>query len=97
MTTRRQILGGSLALAAVTPARAQGQFTQSGLVGKLEGPTLATTMPARFQEAPQLAEQAAAIGVWSVLRKPFDLENVIRVVRAALRSSSLGSQGGGGG
>jgi len=66
MTTRRCLLGGSLVLAATThPGRAAmaqgaGQFAQSGLVGKLEGATLADTIPARFNEAPQLAELVRA-------------------------------------
>ncbi len=66
MTTRRYLLGGSLSLAAVmrapdpAGAQASGQFGQSGLVGKLEGATLANTVPARFQEAPQLAELVKA-------------------------------------
>ncbi|MCW3476771.1 ABC transporter substrate-binding protein [Limobrevibacterium gyesilva] len=33
-----------------------GQFAQSGLVGALQGPTQANTVPASFKEAPQLAE-----------------------------------------
>ena len=66
MTTRRHVLGGSLGLATAMLApgqvRAQGsgQFGQSGLVGKLEGATLATSVPANFQEAPQLAELVRA-------------------------------------
>ena len=62
MTTRRHMLGGSfgLATAMLAPghvrAQGSGQFGQSGLVGKLEGATLASTVPAKFHEAPQLAE-----------------------------------------
>ena len=37
------------------PARSGGQIQQSGLVGKLEGPTILTAIPAQFQEAPALA------------------------------------------
>lgn len=44
---------------------------------------------------PELTEQAAAIGVLRVLLKPFDLEDVVSVVRAALLSTSLGNQGAG--
>ncbi len=62
MTTRRHFIGGSIiAAATMAPslhASAQGtggQFGQSGLVGKLQGPVLATTTPAVFKEAPQLA------------------------------------------
>jgi len=62
MTTRRQLIGGSIVAAAATipplRAMAQGaasQFAQSGLVGKLQGPVLATAIPASFKEAPQLA------------------------------------------
>ena len=63
MTTRRHVLGGSIALAAtpflphgVAAQAPPGQFTQSGLVGRLQGPTLASTIPTTFHEAPQLAE-----------------------------------------
>jgi peptide/nickel transport system substrate-binding protein len=69
MTTRRTFLGAGAALAAATAptveALAQAvttksAFDQSGLVGKLAGPTIATTTPTSFNEAPQLAEQVKA-------------------------------------
>jgi len=44
---------------------------------------------------PELIEQAAAIGVWRVLLKPFDLGNLVPLVRAALQSTSFGNDGGG--
>lgn len=45
---------------------------------------------------PEFIEQAAAIGVWGVLLKPFDLEDVLPLVHAALQSTPLRNQGGGG-
>ncbi len=67
MATRRQLLGYGSAMAAVAAptgsALAQavsGQFAQSGLVGTLQGPTQATSVPAAFKEAPQLAELVKA-------------------------------------
>lgn len=62
MTTRRRFIAASSLAAAAAPvsgALAQavsGQFTQSGLVGALQGPTQSTQVPARFKEAPALAE-----------------------------------------
>jgi peptide/nickel transport system substrate-binding protein len=65
MTTRRNFLGAGIGFTAVAAptveALAQAVttksgFDQSGLVGKLEGPTHATTIPSSFKEAPQLAE-----------------------------------------
>ena len=61
MTTRRQFLGATAFAAAAAPTidalaqavTANSQFNQSGLVGKLEGPSLATTVPGSFKEAPQ--------------------------------------------
>jgi peptide/nickel transport system substrate-binding protein len=64
MTTRRQVLGYASALAATVPAGGalaqvasgtHSNFAQSGLVGKLESATEATTMPTSFKEAPMLA------------------------------------------
>jgi peptide/nickel transport system substrate-binding protein len=68
MATRRTFLGYTSALAAAMPAtamaqavQATGQITQSGLVGKLEGPvTNEPTVPKKFSEAPQLAELVKA-------------------------------------
>ena len=69
MSTRRKFLGAGAALAAITaPAidalaqavTGRSAFDQSGLMGKLEGPTLSTTIPPSFQEAPQLAELVKA-------------------------------------
>jgi peptide/nickel transport system substrate-binding protein len=69
MTTRRTFLGAGAALAAAAAptleALAQAvttksAFDQSGLVGKLQGPTIATTTPTSFKEAPQLAELVKA-------------------------------------
>jgi len=69
MTTRRKFLGASAALAAVTAptvdalaqaVTAKSAFDQSGLVGKLEGPTQVTTIPSSFKEAPQLGELVKA-------------------------------------
>ena len=66
MTTRRQVLGYGSAFAAVAaPAgealaqavsTAGSNFNASGLLGKLEGPTQVSTIPATFHEAPDLAE-----------------------------------------
>ena len=64
MTTRRQFMGYAGALAAAAPttqALAQAvsgssKFTESGLVGTLQGATLSTTIPTSFKEAPQLAQ-----------------------------------------
>jgi peptide/nickel transport system substrate-binding protein len=61
MTTRREFLMSSAALAATTLganafAQGTGGLTQSGLVGKLEGSTVVTDMmPKAFKEAPELA------------------------------------------
>ena len=61
MTTRREFLMSSAALAATTLganafAQGTGGLTQSGLVGKLEGSTVVTNvMPKAFKEAPELA------------------------------------------
>ena len=61
MTTRRRFIAAS-SIAAAAPvhgALAQGisaQFTQSGLVGALQGPSLSQQKPAAFKEAPALAE-----------------------------------------
>jgi peptide/nickel transport system substrate-binding protein len=68
MTTRRRFMGYSSALAAAIPAtamaqavQATGQITQSGLVGKLEGPMAnQPDVPKKFAEAPQLAELVKA-------------------------------------
>jgi DNA-binding NtrC family response regulator len=38
--------------------------------------------------SPELVARATAIGVWHVLLKPFDLEAVVPLVRAALQSAS---------
>ena len=37
---------------------------------------------------PEFMKQAAAIGVWGVLLKPFDLEDVLPLVHAALQSTA---------
>ena len=67
MATRRQVIGYGSALAVAGGPAGQamaqavgGQFAQSGLVGNLQGPTQATTMPSAFKEAPQLAELVRA-------------------------------------
>ena len=67
MATRRQVIGYGSALAVAGGPAGQamaqavgGQFAQSGLVGNLQGPTQATTMPGAFKEAPQLAELVRA-------------------------------------
>ncbi len=69
MTTRRSFLGYASAALAAAPAgsalaqavQASGSVTQSGLVGKLEGPIPAGgPTPAAFKEAPQLAELVKA-------------------------------------
>ena len=69
MTTRRTFLGAGAALAAAAAptlealaqaVNTKSTFDQSGLVGKLQGPTIATTTPASFKEAPQLAELVKA-------------------------------------
>lgn len=44
---------------------------------------------------PELIEQAAAIGVSRVLLKPFDLDEIVLMVRATLQSRSSGNEGGG--
>ncbi|HEY0419681.1 MAG TPA: ABC transporter substrate-binding protein [Acetobacteraceae bacterium] len=64
MTTRRQFIATAATFAAAASsadALAQavsgtGQFGQSGLVGKLEGPAQSDAIPSSFKEAPQLAE-----------------------------------------
>ena len=62
MPTRRRFIAASSFAAAATPVSAalaqavSGQFTQSGLVGTLQGPSQSTQKPATFKEAPQLAE-----------------------------------------
>ncbi len=62
MPTRRRLLAGGGLAAAVAPrpgALAQavsGQFTQSGLVGTLQGPSQSAQVPGAFKEAPALAE-----------------------------------------
>jgi len=64
MTTRRTVLGASAAMAAISAPMAEalaqavqatGQVVQSGLVGQLQGVTQSTTIPTKFNEAPQLA------------------------------------------
>lgn len=69
MTTRRTFLGATAAFAAAAAptvdalaqaVTAKSTFDQSGLVGKLEGPTQVTTIPTSFKEAPQLAELVKA-------------------------------------
>ena len=63
MTTRRKFLGATALAMAATPlaktlaqvVSTNSQFSQSGLVGKLEGPSFLTTIPTSFKEAPQLA------------------------------------------
>ena len=69
MQNRRTFLGYAAAAMAAAPAgsalaqavQASGSVTQSGLVGKLEGPVPAGgPIPAAFQEAPQLAELVKA-------------------------------------
>lgn len=69
MKTRRTFLGGAALAATSLPAAealaqavaASGAITQSGLVGKLEGPlTSAGPVPTKFKEAPQLAELVKA-------------------------------------
>jgi peptide/nickel transport system substrate-binding protein len=64
MTTRRSFLAASAAFAAAAAptvealaqaVSSKSTFDQSGLVGKLEGPSQATTIPGSFKEAPQLA------------------------------------------
>src|SRR4051794_30811790 len=66
MTTRRRFIASSgLAAAAMPLAGAWGQqvgsqFQESGLVGKLQGPSLADTKPTKFNEAPQLADLVKA-------------------------------------
>ena len=67
MTTRRIFLGAGAAFAAAPTVEALAQavtaksaFDQSGLVGRLEGPSQSTTIPTSFKEAPQLAELVKA-------------------------------------
>ncbi len=68
MTTRRRFIGtaaAAFAAAATTEALAQavggtGKFGESGLVGKLEGPSQSSALPAKFGEAPALAELVKA-------------------------------------
>ncbi|UFN48112.1 ABC transporter substrate-binding protein [Roseomonas sp. OT10] len=61
-TTRRRVLAAAGVTAAGLPASralaqtVSSQFTESGLVGTLQGPSHAEQVPARFKEAPQLAE-----------------------------------------
>ena len=64
MTTRRKFLGaGAIFAAAAAPTvealaqavSSKSAFDQSGLVGKLEGPTQVAAIPGSFKEAPQLA------------------------------------------
>jgi peptide/nickel transport system substrate-binding protein len=67
MSTRRQFMATASAAAVVAPAghalaqavAGTGKFGESTLVGKLEGPNIATSMPASFKEAPQLAALVA--------------------------------------
>lgn len=44
---------------------------------------------------PEVMDEAAALGIRRVLLKPFDLEEVVPLVRAALRSPSRGLEAGG--
>ena len=44
---------------------------------------------------PEVMEEAAALGIRRVLLKPFDLEEVVLLVRAALRPPSRGLQASG--
>ena len=69
MTTRRTFLGATAGFAAAAAptldalaqaVTAKSTFDQSGLVGKLEGPSQSTTIPTSFKEAPQLAELVKA-------------------------------------
>ena len=69
MTTRRTFLGTSMGLTAASApmvkalaqaVQATGQAVQSGLVGTLQGATQSTTIPTKFNEAPQLAELVKA-------------------------------------
>ena len=61
---RKRIMGLVAAMALVAGAtQAQNAFEQSGLVGKLEAPTIVTDpakMPKAFKEAPALAELVKA-------------------------------------
>ena len=69
MTTRRTFLGSGALFAAASATSvdalaqavsAKSGFDQSGLVGKLEGPSQSTIIPTSFKEAPQLAELVKA-------------------------------------
>src|SRR5690348_15741199 len=65
MATRRGLLTGAGLVAASVPLAGRAQqigsaFQESGLVGKLQGPTLAGTKPSQFKEAPMLAELVKA-------------------------------------
>src|SRR5947209_3266645 len=61
MTTRRGFVAATGFAAAMPLSGAlgqaiSGQYQQSGLVGALQGPSLAKEKPGQFKEAPQLAE-----------------------------------------
>ena len=97
MTSRRTFLGYSALAAAAVPAaqalaqavQATGSVTQSGLVGKLEGPTPAGgPKPAKFSEAPQLAELVKAGKLPSVDKRVPDEPMVVKPV------DSTGKYGG---
>ena len=69
MTTRRTFITGTTAVLAAAAPTAQAlaqavsgpsKFGDSGLVGRLEGPSQATATPTAFKEAPQLAELVKA-------------------------------------
>jgi len=64
MSTRRRFMAAASAMAAVSASSARAlaqavnntsQFSASGLVGTLQGPTQSAAIPKTFQEAPQLA------------------------------------------
>ena len=66
MTTRRRFIAASSLAATAAPlsgALAQAistQFTESGLVGKLQGPSISDAKPGAYKEAPALAELVKA-------------------------------------
>jgi len=68
MATRRQFLGYASMFAAAAPSAAAlaqavsgtSKFQESGLVGTMQGATIADTKPSAFKEAPQLADLVKA-------------------------------------